>query len=465
LGATDLNYSYTYDVNTGGLTITAASPSTPSGPSGPSLPYVPFATVPLTQVIALTNLPGTGTMGDAPFTVSATGGLSGNPVTFAVSGPCTNSGIDGQIVTYTGAGTCYITASQAAGNGYPAAQPVTSQIVIGSAITGAQIPALQSQTIVFGSLPGNAQVGDGSYTLTATGSSGLPVTFTVSGPCQSSGTNGDLVTYTGAGTCYVTASQAGGNGYAAAQPVTEQFSIAAATPVHPPVALKGDAVSATVLSGSNEVTLSAGTDAVNPGQPLKLTATVVSYGSTPSGSVRFMEGKVLVGSAALHNGAASLTISTSSVGAHFFTAVYKGVSTTPIAITVGKVAPKLSIWNEQHTVRGGVGTAATCAKVTSKGPYLDGCEFVDATWSSMAGAKFTFTLSYDDGTSQTYTGTAGSNGETWQPFLVSYQPPATAKHGTPVTRGWISVVAISKDGKQAKSVGIRFAILNMNGKG
>src|SRR5213078_4795373 len=42
------------------------------------------------------------TFGDAPFTVSATGGASGNPVTFGAAGNCTSGGTNGGTITITG---------------------------------------------------------------------------------------------------------------------------------------------------------------------------------------------------------------------------------------------------------------------------------------------------------------------------------------------------------------------------
>jgi len=61
------------------------------------------------QSIEFAELPAR-TFGDAPFTVSATGGGSGLPVTFTVDGNCS---IAGAVVTLTGAGGCTVTAHQA----------------------------------------------------------------------------------------------------------------------------------------------------------------------------------------------------------------------------------------------------------------------------------------------------------------------------------------------------------------
>ena len=64
------------------------------------------------QTIAFAQ-PGDSIYGDAPFTVAATGGASGNPVTFTASGACSASGVNGATITVLAAGACTITASQA----------------------------------------------------------------------------------------------------------------------------------------------------------------------------------------------------------------------------------------------------------------------------------------------------------------------------------------------------------------
>ncbi|MBA3389344.1 MAG: PxKF domain-containing protein [Rubrobacter sp.] len=61
-------------------------------------------------------------LGAADFNVSATGGDSGNPVTFAATGSCT---ISGSTVHITGVGKCDIAASQAGNANYNAATSVT----------------------------------------------------------------------------------------------------------------------------------------------------------------------------------------------------------------------------------------------------------------------------------------------------------------------------------------------------
>ncbi|HEX4718186.1 MAG TPA: Ig-like domain repeat protein, partial [Thermoleophilaceae bacterium] len=80
---------------------------------------------------ALTNK----TYGAPAFTVSGTGGPSGNPVTFSVgaSDNCTTGGTNGATITITGAGSCTVTASQAGDGNYLAAASVPRTFSIAKA--------------------------------------------------------------------------------------------------------------------------------------------------------------------------------------------------------------------------------------------------------------------------------------------------------------------------------------------
>jgi hypothetical protein len=62
--------------------------------------------------------------GDAPVTMFATGGASGNAVTFSASGACTSTGPYGATITLDSVGLCTITASQAGTDIYNAAGDV-----------------------------------------------------------------------------------------------------------------------------------------------------------------------------------------------------------------------------------------------------------------------------------------------------------------------------------------------------
>ncbi len=117
----------------------------------------------------------------------------------------------------TGAGACTVTASQAGNASYSAAPPVSQTFSIAKA----------SQTISFAPLTSKTY-GDTDFTVSATASSGLAVSFAASGSCTVSTASVHL---TGAGSCTLTASQAGNANYNAALSVSQTFSIA---PLKPP---------------------------------------------------------------------------------------------------------------------------------------------------------------------------------------------------------------------------------------
>ena len=85
-----------------------------------------------------------------------------------------------------------------------------------------------AQTITFAS-PGNQIIGTPPFALSATASSGLPVTITsTTAPvCTVSGTTLTLVA---AGTCSLTATQAGNSTFVAAEPVVRSFSVTGGAP-------------------------------------------------------------------------------------------------------------------------------------------------------------------------------------------------------------------------------------------
>ncbi len=148
------------------------------------------------------------TYGDPDFTVTATAS-SGLPVSFAAADNCT---VSGSTVHLTGAGSCTITASQAGDATYAPAPDVSQTFTIVQA----------SQTITFGSLA-DKTYGDPDFAVSATASSGLPVSFAAAGNCTVSG---NTVHLTGEGSCTITASQGGNANYTPAASVPQTFAIA-----------------------------------------------------------------------------------------------------------------------------------------------------------------------------------------------------------------------------------------------
>jgi hypothetical protein len=128
------------------------------------------------QVITFASLP-TNTFGDPSFLVSATGGGSGNPVTFAstTTTVCTTTGTNGSTVAIVAAGTCWITASQAGNTDYFAAADVPQSFTVNRA---ASTTTASNATATFST--GNQTV---ALSATVTSAVGTPgdgrVTFTV----------------------------------------------------------------------------------------------------------------------------------------------------------------------------------------------------------------------------------------------------------------------------------------------
>jgi hypothetical protein len=155
------------------------------------------------------------TFGDPSFSVASLA-TSNSPATktFALgsgSVGCTVTNAGQVTITGAAVGTdkCVIEVSQAATANYLAGGPVPDSFNIAKA----------NQTITFGTIA-NKVVGT-NFTVSATASSGLPVSFSASGSCTVSG---NTVSVTGVGPCTITASQAGNGNYNAATPVPQTFN-------------------------------------------------------------------------------------------------------------------------------------------------------------------------------------------------------------------------------------------------
>jgi len=213
------------------------------------------AVPPSSQTIGFTSAPPPGAVVGGPtYTVAATAS-SGLPVSFGIApasaGVCT---ISGSTVSPVSAGTCVIDADQAGNGSYLAAPQAQQSFDIAT-------PSLSVQSIQFTSTPpAGAEVGD-TYLVSATASSGLPVTFSADassvGICSVSGFT---VSLDGVGTCTVDADQAGDASYQAAPQAQQSFAVAPAalssqtitfSSTPPASALPGDsyAIAASASSG------------------------------------------------------------------------------------------------------------------------------------------------------------------------------------------------------------------------
>ncbi len=171
----------------------------------------------LQQQIAFTSSPPSGAVPGNTYTVTATGGGSGNPVTFSIdpaSAPVCS--VSGTTVTFNQAGTCVIDANQAGSGSYEAAAQAQQM----ATVTNSQQLA---QTITFTSTPPSGAVPGDTYTVTATGGGSDDTIYLSIDPATAPvcSVSGATVTFNQAGTCVIDANEAGNAKYLAAPQVQQ----------------------------------------------------------------------------------------------------------------------------------------------------------------------------------------------------------------------------------------------------
>jgi uncharacterized protein (DUF2345 family) len=149
--------------------------------------------------------------GEANFTLAASSS-SGLPIEFESSDNAIAS-VNGNTVTIKAAGSAMITAHQNGNANYKAAPDSSRYLVIGKA----------NQTITFNTLSAKT-FGDDNFTLSATTSSSLPVTF-ISSDESIVMIQGNVVTIKASGAVKITASQQGNTNYNKANDVTRELLI------------------------------------------------------------------------------------------------------------------------------------------------------------------------------------------------------------------------------------------------
>jgi IPT/TIG domain len=214
---------------------------------------------------------------------------SGLPVSFSIDGAsssvCT---ISGTRVSFTGAGTCTIDASQS-GNGEYEPAPLAQQAF--------QV-IKKTQAVTFSSSPPEpADVGGAPYSVAAEAGSGLPVSFSIDSTSGSVCTiSGSSVSFMAPGTCTIDANQTGSGEYEAAPQEQQTFSV-----VIPPTVTK-IAPKKGPDAGGTSVTV----------KGANLTgATTVYFGSVSAASFTVTSAKSLVAvSPAQSAGTVDVTVST-----------------------------------------------------------------------------------------------------------------------------------------------------------
>ena len=271
-----------------------------------------------------TNASGSGTVTITRATATVTA-ASGTKV-YGTSDPALTATATG--FTAADAATIMLSATRAAGNNV--GDYATTATATGAALANYSVGYVSgtfritpaSQTITFGALA-NKMSTDAPFTVSATASSGLAVSFSiVSGPASIAG---NTVTLTGAGTVVVRASQAGNGNYNAATAVDRSFTVTAPAPTTPSTTSKPTTSLTPAAYGTN----------------LTFTTTVTGTGGTPTGMVEFFDGIVSLGTATLNAaGTASKTTNAVAAGTRSITAKYLGDSrfaastSLPLAQTV-----------------------------------------------------------------------------------------------------------------------------------
>jgi hypothetical protein len=189
----------------GSCSVTAAQPG--NGAYSAANPVTQTFVVMSPQTIAF---PGIGSqMLGTPLILTATAS-SGLPVGYASSTTSVCS-ISGNTATFAATGKCTIKASQAGNANYFAAAPVTQSFTVGK----------EAQSIAWATI--STQTVQQTVALTASASSGLPITYASSSTsiCTVSGSSASLIA---GGTCTIKATQAG-NGTYASQTASQSFTV------------------------------------------------------------------------------------------------------------------------------------------------------------------------------------------------------------------------------------------------
>lgn len=172
------------------------------------------------QTITFNSPPSSAAVGTT-YTPTATS-TSGLPVTITVA-PASNGScsISGGVVSFLHVGTCILDANQAGNSIYNPAPQVSTSITVTQG----------TQTVAFTSTPPATPTVGGTYTATASASSGLTVAITNTGACTlsspsvSNGVTTSVVSFSGPGTCILYANQAGNADYNAATQVQQSLLI------------------------------------------------------------------------------------------------------------------------------------------------------------------------------------------------------------------------------------------------
>jgi hypothetical protein len=358
-----------------------------------------------TQTITF-GAPGAQTTGTS-LTLGATAS-SGLAVSYSTTSAASVCTLSGSSVSFVGAGTCSITASQAGNGTYSAATPVTQNVTVNAA-------ALKSQTITFPAITAQ-QVGT-PLNLNASSNSTQPITFASNTPavCTVSGATATFVT---SGTCSITASQAGNSSYTAAMPVTQSFTVNGQGQIITFNTIATQQIGATVTMGA---TASSGL--------------AVSYASSTSSVCKLSGSTVTTVAAGTCTITASQTGNSSYAAASPVTQSFNvqaaggGTTTTTTTASLSSTANVYAIFNNGSTItNGGLANSSYAYSANLLGTNLtyQGILYAFGT-AGTANAISSATVSLPAGnyTALNFLGTGLYGNQTAQTFTVTYTDGTT----------------------------------------
>jgi DNA-binding beta-propeller fold protein YncE len=205
-------------------------------------------------------------------------------------------------ITATGAASPIAVTGLTLGTAYTFTVTANNSAGTGTVSAASNSVTLQgSQTITFPALSSPVTYGASPISLAATASSGLAVSYAVTGPATASGST---LTITGAGSVVVTASQAGNSSYTAATPLSQTIAV---NPAHPSV-------------GGTAPTLSYG-----QGGSSTVTVTGVTGGAVPTGTITYAIDGGSAQTVSMASGMATVPLPTTlTQGSHSLALTYGG---------------------------------------------------------------------------------------------------------------------------------------------
>jgi uncharacterized protein (DUF1800 family) len=331
------------------------------------------------QMAQTINFPtiATQTYGAGPVTLNATA-TSGLSVSYIVtSGPAT---LTGNALTITGAGSVAVQASQAGSASYAAATPVSQTFTVNQATQSITVTQKAPTTELYGA----------TFTVAATASSGLTVSFSSSGACTNVGATYTMANI--AGNCNVIASQSGNGNYLAATTVTEITAVS--SKIAPTVAITGAPSTAayqstfTVATTSNSgvtATITASGACSNIGTTVTMTSGTGPCSITAkwAASGNYLAASIIKTTTAVK--AAPVVALTGTPGTAPYQSTFTPVATSNSGITpTYTVSGVCSISGTTVTMTSSTGICTTTAKWVTNTNYLPASATATTTAQKMA---------------------------------------------------------------------------------